>query len=618
MDHHDEDDALLSSQIIEEEDLLFDDGHSDQQLLVAWAGASEHDKKLAQHPQSDDTLRVRLAGPSTSKAGLEAVDKAKVNEIIYEASKGSSFFENERKRDEAVTGRINTLLAKYEKIKNDSMSEELVIVDNMVEEMEKERDLTQYICHIDMDAFYASVEELDQPHLKTVPMAVGGIGMLCTSNYEARKYGVRSAMPGYIALKLCPHLKIVPLNFAKYRAASAKVRSIFEQYDPHYCPMSLDEAYLDITNHLRTTNQSPPEIVLEIRNRIFNETRLTASAGIAANKMLAKMCTDVNKPNGQFYLKNELADIKEFVNPLSIRKIPGVGRVTERVLNALNVKTCQDIYPQRAMLFKLLSDISFKFLLRAHLGLGSTMVDSEYVRKSISVERTFRSLSSRTDLYFKLKDIAQKLAKDLESKNLCGKTIGLKIKLTSFEVRTRAKTLPVSIYKQEDLEKYAGQLLEKELPVSLRLMGIRLSSLSSRDEEDHKGVKRFFHPISDSVSKDGEETYPSKRIRIEEEPPVPQIEDLSNLKDDKSAELALCPICNTQFQNLDNRLINEHIDSCLNMSLVRNEMQMTDVTPYSNSSGSHTSPATRLRKDNHTQLSSSKSLRDYFDSSNHT
>ncbi|KAG2188881.1 hypothetical protein INT44_004021 [Umbelopsis vinacea] len=520
MDHHDEDDAHLSSQIVEEEDLLFDDGPSEQPSLDETTGNADIDKITAQHSDIDETLRVRLAGPSTSKvnyhalqrlftfieflinyyfpiqAGMDSVDKAKVNEIIYEVSKGSSFFENERKKDNAVTGRINALLSKYERIKNDVLSEEFIIVDNMIEELEDERDLNQCIVHIDMDAFYASVEELDQPHLKTVPMvsfafqAVGGIGMLCTSNYEARKFGVRSAMPGYIALKLCPQLKIVPLNFSKYREASAKVRSVFEQYDPHYCPMSLDEAYLNITEHLKTTNKSPPEVVVEIRDKIFKETLLTASAGIAANKMLAKMCTDVNKPNGQFYLKSELADIQEFINPLSIRKIPGVGRVTERVLNALNVNTCKDIYPQRAMLYKLLSDISFKFLLRAHLGIGSTSVDSEYVRKSISVERTFRSLSSRTDLYFKLKDIAQKLAKDLESKNLCGKTLGLKIKLTSFEVRTRAKTLPGNIYKQEDLEKYASQLLEKELPVSLRLMGIRLSSLCSRDEIDQKGVKR--------------------------------------------------------------------------------------------------------------------------------
>lgn len=152
-----------------------------------------------------------------------------------------------------------------------------------------------------MDAFYASVEELEQPQLKTVPMAVGDTAMLCTSNYEARKFGVRSAMPGYIALKLCPHLKIIPLHFDKYRAASNKVRAIFAKYDPDFAPMSLDEAYLNLTNvsyemvyvpmgmmadccfcfqYLKTTTMSPPEVVQQIRQEIFEETQLTASAGI--------------------------------------------------------------------------------------------------------------------------------------------------------------------------------------------------------------------------------------------------------------------------------------------------------------------------------------------------
>lgn len=154
------------------------------------------------------------------------------------------------------------MLARYEKIKHLDLSLETQVVDNMVSkdlvvgckfqqtktkspwqirDMEAERDLTQVICHVDMDAFYASVEELENPELKTVPMAVGSVSMLCTSNYEARKYGARSGMPGYIALKLCPHLKIVPLHFPKYRAASSKVREIFAKYDPHFCPMSLDE-----------------------------------------------------------------------------------------------------------------------------------------------------------------------------------------------------------------------------------------------------------------------------------------------------------------------------------------------------------------------------------------
>lgn len=140
-----------------------------------------------------------------------------------------------------VTKRIDTILAKHEQVKDQDLSFERRIVDNMIRDLEQTRDLSQCICHVDMDAFYASVEELENPKLKTQPMAVGGMSMLCTSNYEARKYGVRSAMPGFIALKLCPQLKMIPLHFPKYISASNKVRAIFAKYDPNFMPMSLDE-----------------------------------------------------------------------------------------------------------------------------------------------------------------------------------------------------------------------------------------------------------------------------------------------------------------------------------------------------------------------------------------
>ena len=146
------------------------------------------------------------------------------------------------------------------------------------------------------DAFYAAVEERDQPSLKDQPMAVGGMGMLSTSNYLARKYGVRAGMPGFIGKKLCPTLKIVPPNFEKYKAVSSIIRQVFKEYDPGFCPMSLDEAYLDITEYLDThSNLRASEVVEEMRAKIFQNTQLTASAGISLNTMLAKICSDLNK-----------------------------------------------------------------------------------------------------------------------------------------------------------------------------------------------------------------------------------------------------------------------------------------------------------------------------------
>lgn len=170
------------------------------------------------------------------------------NKLTQSFYQGSAFFEHEKARDEAIKKRIEAMLGKYELIKDQDLTFETRIVDNMIHDLEESRDLTQCICHVDMDAFYASVEELENPELKNVPMAVGSLAMLSTSNYIARTFGVRSAMPGFIAMKLCPQLKLIPLHFQKYIDASDKVRAVFKKYDPNFLPMSLDEAYLNLTH----------------------------------------------------------------------------------------------------------------------------------------------------------------------------------------------------------------------------------------------------------------------------------------------------------------------------------------------------------------------------------
>ncbi|OAD72093.1 hypothetical protein PHYBLDRAFT_23578, partial [Phycomyces blakesleeanus NRRL 1555(-)] len=403
-------------------------------------------------------------------AGLANIDKEKVNAIIYEASKGSAYFENERRKDKTVTKRIETMLIEASKVREMDLSMETRIVDGMIREFEESRDLSQTICHVDMDAFYASVEELDAPEWKNKPMAVGSNAMLSTSNYIARTFGVRSAMPGFIALKLCPDLCILPHNFKKYQAASDKVRAVFAKYDPDFSPMSLDEASIIfllfgyITKNimykqrLETNSMTASELVQTIREEIFQSTQLTASAGIGPNKLLAKICSDFQKPNGQFEVSNDREAVQKFMAALPIRKIFGVGRVTERVLDSLGVKMCSDIYAHRALLYKLLSPISFKFMLRSYLGLGSTVVKAETTRKSISVERTFDALSAVGDLILKVEELAVLLAKDLADAGIKGKTIGIKLKLSSFELRVRSKTMPFYISSAEDIARIAGEV----------------------------------------------------------------------------------------------------------------------------------------------------------------
>ncbi|CAO3589602.1 unnamed protein product [Absidia cylindrospora] len=477
------------------------------------------------------------------------------------------------------------MLQRYDQIKDLDLTLEQSIVDHKIRELEEARDLTQAICHLDMDAFYASVEELDDPSLKDVPMAVGGMSMLCTSNYLARKSGVRSGMPGFIAIKLCPSLKMIPLHFPKYRAASAKVRDVFKKYDPDFLPMSLDEAYLNLTKYLTTTDLSPAEVVKQIRNEIFENTKLTASAGIAANRMIAKVCSDINKPNGQYFLPSEPEAIMEFTKNLSIRKVPGVGRVTQRVLEALGVKTCGDIYGRRALLYRLLSPISFNFMLKSYLGLGSTSLVTESSRKSMSVERTFSPITNRTALRQKVDQLSELLAQDLAKDGLRGKTVSIKLKLTSFTVRARAKTFPSYISSSKDIARIAKDLLEKELPVNIRLMGIRMSTLKPQANED-QGVKKYFSVVTNKIVNDSDgnsNNYtPMKR---------PHPDDMeSGTTNDTSAATdiemegtssqpllmdLICPICNRQLQ-MDNSQFNYHVDECLTKVTVKAILQEQD------------------------------------------
>ena len=303
------------------------------------------------------------------KAGMVGLDKQKINQIIFEASRGSKFYENELKKEKQVAERIAKQSTSLGKLTQPQRKEALQAINLIVEELEKKRDLSRTFVHIDMDAFYAAVEILDNPELRDKPMAVGGNSMLSTSNYPARRYGVRAAMPGFIAKKLCPELIIVPPHYETYKEYSRQVQDILAEYDPNFVMASLDEAYLDLTEHLserhkcqekrrfltskyqtigKVKNEVHPdpkqmegeivefgtdaeEAVRELRFRIEQKTRLTASAGIAPNAMLAKICSDRNKPNGQFYLKPSRGDIMEFMRSLPIRKVSGIGRVSEQM-----------------------------------------------------------------------------------------------------------------------------------------------------------------------------------------------------------------------------------------------------------------------------------------------
>uniref|UniRef100_A0A8C4N7Q0 DNA polymerase kappa n=1 Tax=Eptatretus burgeri TaxID=7764 RepID=A0A8C4N7Q0_EPTBU len=570
-----------------------------------------------------------------NKAGMEGLDKEKINKIILDASKGSRFYENELKKEEQVNQRIKKMLLQKEQLTKQDVERAQKQMDEMAADLERSRDLNRTIVHVDMDAFFAAVETRDRPEFTHRPMGVGSLSMLSTSNYVARRFGVRAAMPGFIAKRLCPELTILPLNFKKYEAVSKEVCEILAEYDPRFVRMSLDEAYLDITQHLKdretwpkdrrtfasgsflsrgcekgtesahlkvvevkleqeregemhddtepvqnymkqpmptakgnveescmesnsehitnehesqvSLNCSPElfddlptqeesscaelghdspltldcfsdphqkaatasvtfglsahEVAKEIRFRIEQKTRLTASAGIAPNMLLAKVCSDRKKPNGQFDLLPNKAAIHQFMKELPIRKVSGIGKVTEKLLKALGITTCQDLFEQRAILAMLFSETSTRHFLAISLGIGATRLERNSERKSMSTERTFSEIRKPEELYSLCQKLCHDLAREVQEESLQGRTITLKIKNINFEVKTRAVSLPSAVSSEELLFAAARDLLKIEIesvhpqPLRLRLMGVRLSSFVDRmdQKKQQKSIDVFLN-----------------------------------------------------------------------------------------------------------------------------
>jgi len=252
---------------------------------------------------------------------MEGVDKEKVQKVIYEMSKGSKYFENEQRKEALTKQKIEHLRAQCATLTDNDLSHFQKVAERKMLELEASRDLSKIWLHTDMDAFYAAVETLEDPSLKGKPLAVGSMSMITTASYEARKFGVRAAMPGFIGCKLCPGLVFVRPNFERYTHYSELTRKVFQSYDPSFIATSLDEAYLNITSVCIERSITGEEVATELRAAIHQETGLTCSVGVAPNRMIAKVCSDINKPNGQFILPNDREAVLTFVYTLPIRKV---------------------------------------------------------------------------------------------------------------------------------------------------------------------------------------------------------------------------------------------------------------------------------------------------------
>jgi len=337
------------------------------------------------------------------------------------------------------------------------------------------------IIHIDMDAFYASVEQMDNPELRGKPLAVGGSenrGVVAAASYEARKFGVRSALSGALAKRYCPEIIFVRPRFDRYKEISAKIHKIFNEYTDLVEPLSLDEAYLDVTKN-KKGNPSASLLAQEIRSRIFNEVGLTASAGISVNKFVAKIASDYNKPNGQKTVNPD--EVESFLEELPIRKFYGVGKVTTEKMYQLGIFTGTDLKSKSLEFLEKHFGKSGTFYYHVVRGIHNSEVKSSRIAKSVAAEHTFDvNLSSEVFMMEQLEKIAVSLEKRLQRHNISGKTITLKIKYSDFSQQTRSKTLPYFIAdKSLILENVEELLYQEKMKDSVRLLGISLSNLNT-------------------------------------------------------------------------------------------------------------------------------------------
>jgi len=344
------------------------------------------------------------------------------------------------------------------------------------------------IIHVDMDAFYASVEQLDNPDLRGKPVAVGGSskrGVVSAASYEARKFGVRSAMSSVIAKRNCPELIFVKARFDRYNEISKAIRKIFYDYTDLVEPLSLDEAYLDVTVN-KKGNPSATLIAREIRERIFNELHLTASAGISINKFIAKVASDYNKPNGQKTVNPE--EVIQFLEDLEIRKFYGVGKVTAEKMYQLGIFTGKDLKTKSLEFLNNNFGKSGNYYYHVVRGVHNSEVIPHRIPKSLGAERTFNeNLSSEIFMLEKLQHIATELERRLKKSKIAGKTITLKIKYSDFSMQTRSKTLPYFIADKDLILESAKDLLYQDnLENSVRLLGISLANLNT-DKKENKG-----------------------------------------------------------------------------------------------------------------------------------
>ncbi len=346
------------------------------------------------------------------------------------------------------------------------------------------------IIHVDMDAFYASVEQMDNTELRGKPVAVGGggeRGVVAAASYEARKFGVRSAMSGMQARRNCPDLIFVKPRFTRYKEISSQIRAIFHEYTDLVEPLSLDEAYLDVTQN-KKNHPSASIIASDIRKQIFDKVGLRASAGISNSKFVAKIASDINKPNGQKTIAPE--EVEVFLEELAIEKFFGIGKVTAQKMYLHGIFTGKDLKSKTLEFLKTHFKSSGEHYYNVVRGNLYSEVKPNRIQKSVAAEHTFdKNLTSEIFMMERLEAIAEELENRLKRSKVAGKTITLKIKFSDFSMQTRSKTLAYFIKDKNILIETVRELLyQNPLKESVRLLGISVSNLNNAEKKDEKVI----------------------------------------------------------------------------------------------------------------------------------
>ena len=350
-----------------------------------------------------------------------------------------------------------------------------------------EQDRQRKIIHVDMDAFYASVEQRDNPELRGRPVAVGGSrerGVVAAASYEARKFGVRSAMPSVTAKRQCPDLIFVKPRFEVYKAVSQQIREIFAEHTAVVEPLSLDEAYLDVTENLQNIPLAR-DIAIAIRARIKDATGLNASAGISYNKFLAKLASDHRKPNGQYVITPEMGPA--FVEALPVGKFHGIGPATSARMNSLGLQTGLDMRRQTMEFMQANFGKAGAYYYWISRGVDNREVRANRIRKSVGAENTFfNDLTEFEPMLAELEPLIDKVWRHCADKGVYGRTVTLKVKFADFELISRSRTVTNAVVRRNDLANVTTELLRGLFPVkkSVRLLGVSVSGFAGEETDD--------------------------------------------------------------------------------------------------------------------------------------